>query len=93
MAIRLPADVEEGIRRRVESGHFADADEVIREAMRLLDDQERQLASLREKLQVGLDQLDRGESVEWTPELRDQIRREADEMYRRGERPDPDVCP
>jgi len=55
MAIRLPADVEAGIRRKVASGHFADAAEVVREAMRLPDDQERQFASLREKLQVGLD--------------------------------------
>lgn len=93
MAIRLPADVEAGIRQKVESGHFSDAAEVVREAMRLLDDQERQLASLREKLQIGLDQLDRGEGVEWTPELMEQLSQEADEMHRRGERPDPDVRP
>lgn len=93
MAIQLPADVEAGIRRKVESGHFSDAAEVVREAMRLLDDQERHLASLREKLQIGLDQLDRGESVEWTPELREQIRRSANRRARLGETPDPDVCP
>ena len=34
-----------------------------------------------------------GEGVAWTPELRKQLSREADEMYWRGEAPDPDVCP
>lgn len=54
---------------------------------------ERQLDNLRAKLQIGFDQLDRGEGVEWTPELMERLSREADEMHRRGERPSPDVCP
>ena len=61
--------------------------------MRLLDERERQLDVLRAKIQIGLDEADRGELEEWTPELRDRLRREADEMHRRGEQPDPDVCP
>jgi putative addiction module CopG family antidote len=93
MTIQLPADLEASIRQKVASGHFADVAEVIREAMRLLDEQERQLTALRAKLRVGLDELDRGEGAEWTPALRQQLRQEADEMFRRGEEPDPDVCP
>ena len=91
--IQLPPDVAASIQQKVESGHFPDAGEVIREAMRLLDEQECRLDELRAKLQVGLDQLDRGEGDEWTPELRERLLREAFEMYRRGEQPDPDVCP
>jgi hypothetical protein len=34
-----------------------------------------------------------GEAIPWTPELMDEISREADEMYWRGEKPDPYVCP
>jgi hypothetical protein len=45
------------------------------------------------KIQADLDEADRGEVDEWTPELRERIRREAQEMYRRGEHPDPAVCP
>jgi antitoxin ParD1/3/4 len=93
MAVQLPADVEASIQKKVESGHFPDAGEVVREAMRLLEEHERQLDALRAKLQVGLDELDRGEGVEWTPELMEEIRQEADEKFRRGELPDPDVCP
>ena len=93
MSIQLPADLEDDIRSKVESGQFPDAAEVVREALRLLDEQERQLAALRAKLQSGLDQLDRGEGVPFTPELMAEIRRDADERFRRGEQPNPDVCP
>lgn len=91
MTIHLAADVEAQIREKLTSGRFLSADEVVREAMRLLDEQDRRLAPLRAKLQVGIDELERGEGVEWTPALRDQLRKEADEMYRRGEQSDPDV--
>jgi antitoxin ParD1/3/4 len=93
MAIRIPEDIETRIQQKVAEGFFSDADEVIREAMRLLDRQERQLEELRAKLQVGLDQLDRGERVLYTPDLMDEIMRDVEERYRRGERPNPDVCP
>ena len=91
--IQLPPDVAANIQQKVESGHFPDAGEVIREAIRLLDERDRHLEALRAKLAVGLEEADRGEMDEWTPELRERLRREALEMYRRGEQPDPDVCP
>ena len=93
MTIQLPPDVEASIRQRVRRGRFADATEVVREAMRLLDERERQLDVLRVKIQIGFDEADRGETDEWTPELRERLRREARAMHRRGEQPDPDVCP
>ena len=93
MAIQLPPDIEARIQQKVAEGAFPDADEVIREAMRLLDAQQRQLQELRAKLQSGLDQLDRGEGIPFTPELMQKIRRDVAERYRRGDRPDPDVCP
>ena len=93
MSIQIPPDIEARIQQKVAAGAFPDADEVIHEAMRLLDAQERRLEELRAKLQIGLDQLDRGEKVLFTPELVEQMRREADERIRRGERPKPDVVP
>jgi hypothetical protein len=53
------------------------------------EDYERRLDRLRAAIAEG----ERGEGVPWTPELMDQLRREAEEMRRRGEKPDPDVCP
>jgi antitoxin ParD1/3/4 len=93
ISIQLPPDVEANIRLKIERGRFPDAAEVVREAMRLLDDQERRLDALRAKLQVGLDEADRGELDEWTPELQERLRREAHDLVHRGEQPDPDVCP
>jgi antitoxin ParD1/3/4 len=93
MAIQLPADLEARIRQKVERGEFADVGEVIREAMHLLDARDRQLEELREKLQSGLDQLDRGEGVPFTPELMAEIRQEVQDRFQRGERPKADVIP
>jgi antitoxin ParD1/3/4 len=93
MAIQIPADIEARIQQKVADGAFPDAAEVIREAMRLLDQQERQLEEFRAKFRSGLDQLDRGEGIPFTPELMSKIRREVAERYRRGEQPNPDVCP
>lgn len=90
MTIQLPADVEASIRQKVERGDFPDAGEVVREAMRLLDAQERDLAELRAKPRIGLDQLDRGEGIPFTPELVEQMRRDADARLARGEQPNPD---
>jgi antitoxin ParD1/3/4 len=79
MSIRLPHDVEDSIRRKVQRGQFSDEGEVVREAIRLLDEREAQFDALRAEVRVGLDELDRGEGIELTPEVWDEIDREVDE--------------
>jgi antitoxin ParD1/3/4 len=93
MPIQLAADIEARILQKVKRGDFSDANEVLREAMRLLDEQERLLGELRAKLQPGLDQLNRGEGVPFTTELVAEMRRDAEDRFRRGGRPNPDVVP
>ncbi|MCC6756168.1 MAG: type II toxin-antitoxin system ParD family antitoxin [Solirubrobacterales bacterium] len=93
MALRVPADLEERIRQKVESGEYDDAVEVIRAAMRLLDRRDAQLQELRASIAEGLAAIERGEGVELTPEVMDEIEREADERLRLGLSPKPDVCP
>jgi hypothetical protein len=66
---------------------------VIRAAIRLLDNRERQLEELRASIAEGLASVERGEVSEWTPELMAKIDREADELVRRGVPFNPDVCP
>jgi antitoxin ParD1/3/4 len=80
------------IRERVESGCYASATDVVGEALRLLDERDR-LEHLRSLLAVGLEQSRRGETVEFTPQLIEELGRRAMERYCRGEEPDPDVCP
>jgi putative addiction module CopG family antidote len=93
MNVTLTPQVEDKIRHWVETGQYADADAVLNDALRLLDEHRQRLDALRAKLQIGLDEADRGEVDEWTPELRDRLRREAHEMHLRGEQPDSDVLP
>ncbi|MFN8591795.1 MAG: type II toxin-antitoxin system ParD family antitoxin [Thermomicrobiales bacterium] len=93
MAIQIPADIEARIRQKVERGDYPNENDVIRQALRLLDEQEDAVAALRAKLQIGLDQLDRGEGRLFTPELVNKIRQEVEVRYRRGDLPNPDVTP
>ena len=90
MSITLTPQIEHQIRHWVESGLYPDADAVLSDALSLL--QERKFAVLRAKIQSGLDQMARGDVIELTPEVWDEIEREADEALRRGEQPSPDVC-
>jgi antitoxin ParD1/3/4 len=93
MSVQLTPETEALIREKVASGRYATGEELVETALRLLDERDRQIQQLRAKLQIGLDQIERGETVQFTPELLDEIEREAEEQFRRGEQPDPDVCP
>lgn len=68
MNISLTPQLEEFVRRKVESGRYGSSSEVICEALRLLEQAElneaQRLEALRADIQGGLDQLDRGESVD-----------------------------
>ena len=94
MTIHLPADLHASIREKVESGHYGDETEVVREALDALDARDRdRLQRLRAKVAEGFAAIERGEGIAWTPALMDELEREAEELYHQGEPPDPDVCP
>jgi antitoxin ParD1/3/4 len=67
MNVSLTPELEKLVTRKVESGLYQSASEVIREGLRLLDDHDRlrelHLGEVRKKIQTGLDQLDRGEGM------------------------------
>lgn len=67
MNVSLTPELERRISEKVESGLYTTASEVVREALRLLfeadEAREQRLARLRADIQVGLDQLDRGEGL------------------------------
>jgi antitoxin ParD1/3/4 len=92
MNVSLTPELEAMIRQQVDSGRYNNASEVVRAALRLLDEHQR-VQHLRSLLAVGLEQAQRGELVEFTPELLEDIARRAKERFLRGEEPDPDVCP
>ncbi len=89
MPIQLTPQAEAIIREKVTSGLYADPETAITTAVQLLEEHDRRVQRLREAIAEG----EEGEALPWTPELMDQLRREAKEMQRREEAPDPDVCP
>jgi antitoxin ParD1/3/4 len=69
MHVSLTEELEARVKAKVASGLYNNASEVIREALRFMETHEEwikevKLARLREQLQVGTAQLDRGEGVQ-----------------------------
>ena len=66
--VSLTPEQNSFVAAKVKSGDYLTASEVIREALRLLQEQDRiremRLDELRARIKVGLDQLDRGEVVD-----------------------------
>jgi len=52
------------VQEELATGEFASEDELLLQAVRLLADRNRRRQELRRELQVGRDQLDRGEGIE-----------------------------
>lgn len=90
--IALDKEFEEQLEFLVSTGHYSNAKEAVQRAIDLLVEQE-QIEHLRALIKVGMDEEERGEVFEYTPELRKQMREEARRLARSGEALDPDVIP
>lgn len=89
MSVQLAPQLEAIIQAKVEAGLYADADAVLREALRLLNERDHRLQRLRDALADG----ERGEAVPLTPELLEELDQSAIRRAEAGEQPHPDVCP
>jgi antitoxin ParD1/3/4 len=66
MNVSLTPELEKLVDAKVSSGMYQTASEVIREALRLLRERdERKREELRRMIQVGIDQLERGEYTDY----------------------------
>ena len=78
MNISLTSELERMVDEKVRTGRYASASEVIREGLRLLEEQEQlklqRLASVRQKIDRGLEQLDKGQGIPGS-EARARLRR------------------
>jgi antitoxin ParD1/3/4 len=67
MNVSLTPELEQLVAKKVESGMYPSANDVIREALRLLQERdearEAKLVDLRRDIQVGLDQLAQGQAT------------------------------
>lgn len=69
MNVNLTPQLEEMVRQKVNSGLYTSASEVVREALRLMDEKDRlqaaKLAQLRQDIRAGIDS---GAATAWDPE-------------------------
>ncbi|MEG4804235.1 type II toxin-antitoxin system ParD family antitoxin [Microcoleus sp. ARI1-B5] len=68
MNISLTSELEKLIQEQVKKGKYSSASEMVGEALRLLWERDRikekRLAQLKEKIRVGIEELDRGEGID-----------------------------
>jgi len=92
MNVEVPPRLRSLIEEKIETGGYADASQVVAAALELWRAADQQ-ASFRAAVQLGMDELARGEGIVWTPELHDEIIANARRRAARGERPSADVLP
>jgi antitoxin ParD1/3/4 len=69
MNINLTPQLEEMVKKKVASGLYSSASEVVREALRLMEEQDQVRAVKLEQLRQDIrDGLDSGAPTPWTPE-------------------------
>ncbi len=60
MHIQIKPEHEKFIQAQIATGRFNNADDVIDEAFKLLEERERKLEKLRQKIAVGTEQIEQG---------------------------------
>ncbi|QHG19148.1 type II toxin-antitoxin system ParD family antitoxin [Nostoc sp. ATCC 53789] len=61
MYIQIKPELEQFIQAQLASGRFTNADDVINEAFKLLQEREQRLEELRQKIAVGTEQIAKGQ--------------------------------
>lgn len=92
MNVSLTPQLEEMIRDKVATGRYTSASEVVREALRLLEERDR-YETFRAAVLEGYEEAERGELIPYTPELFEEIKAQAREDLREGRPVDPLVLP
>jgi antitoxin ParD1/3/4 len=69
MNVNISPQLEEMVKQKVASGFYTSASEVVREALRLMEEQDRMRAAKLEQLRQDIrDGLNSGEPTVWNPE-------------------------
>ena len=87
MNVSLTPELEKLIQEKVQSGMYYSASEVIREALRLLQERDefskRRLQAAREQIDRGIEELDRGEGIDGE-KFFEELKRKGDQRRRKG---------
>lgn len=92
MNVTLSPQLEALVRSKVASGRYSDANEVIREALELLDAHDG-TERLRAALAIGEEEFARGEYVAYRPGFFEEAKQRANANAVRGHQVNPDVLP
>ena len=88
MNVSLTPELEKLVDEKVKSGMYTSASEVVREGLRLLQEQEEirrvKLAALKRDIQEGIEELDRGEGIPATKVFA-QMKKKATAMRKKNE--------
>lgn len=93
MHVNLSPEMENFIKGKVAGGFYGNATEVVRDAIRRMQAEEARRVAFRAAVAVGEAELDRGEGVEYTPDVLEAITQDAIQALHSGKPIDPDVLP
>ena len=94
MHIRFPDVDENYIKRKVESGFYTSENEVVRDAVRRMREEEERIARFQAAVRIGDEQIERGDTVPYSKELMEHISQRAVQRAKQGKPIDnPDVLP
>ncbi len=91
--VNLSPEMEGFIKSKVSSGRYGDATEVICDAVRRMQAEERRVADWQAAIRKGDEQLDRGEGFDYCAEALNDITKSAVNAMHGGQPMDPDVLP
>jgi antitoxin ParD1/3/4 len=96
MNIKLKPEIEQFIQAQIATGRFANAEDVINEAFKLLEERERRIEELRQKIAVGTEQIAKGQVTDGEivfARLQEKAKRESWEKFKQVLNKVPDVEP
>lgn len=91
MHINLSPEIEQYLQLKVGTGFYSSASEVVRDAIRRMWEEDEKLERLRSAIQIGDEQLDRGEGIAYSASQLDKITEKALHNARNGKKIGSDV--
>jgi antitoxin ParD1/3/4 len=93
MHINLSPEIEHYLQVKVGTGFYSNASEVIRDAIRRMREEDEKLEKLRAAVQIGDEQLERGEGIIYSASRLEAITEKALSNARNGKKVSSDVTP
>jgi antitoxin ParD1/3/4 len=84
MNVHLTPELEQMVQRKVKTGRYNSASEVVREALRLMEERDQVKAEIRQKIAAGMEELRQGKGIDGETFLA-QMEAELDEEIRAEE--------